>query len=407
MNQSFLKKTEKETLETFKKHRPSEYFSNAKSIDGFKDHNQRVENLYRFGLTIPPEFFKGRTLIDLGAGTGEHTVSLARWGAKCTLVEMNSEAINVAKNVFKSFTINPDQHTFIHSSLFDLDLDNLKGTFDIAHSRGVFTHVADKRLAFEILSELVKPGGYIIYGDRNTTGGVQEMLQRYAIYRLGGTCDEKIIETAEMLFSKDIDRSQLAVPRTREAIIFDRWVIQQQDDPSVFEVLQFFDSKKIKFVSSWPRIDFLGRGSSTFSDPVNADALSRGAGLVESLWMILDGGEEENLRFFENLGNKDFFSQIGSLSSLLRNLRIDTPLGPGIVNQKVNSAKTALAKGIKVEELHSRFEKFLEEVSVFIDLVDSGASLKSIREKIDAFSVLFQGFSGVRHVDYVGYKPDQ
>ncbi len=405
MDRNFLKETEEETLGTFKKHRPSEYFSHANSDAYFKDHDQRVENLYRFGLTLPPEFFRGRTLIDLGAGTGEHTVSLARWGARCTLVEMNSDAIHVAKNVFESFTVNPEQHIFINSSLFDLDLDKLRGQFDIAHSRGVFTHVADKRLAFEILSELVKPGGYIIYGDRNTAGGVQEMLQRYAIYRLGGTSDEKIVETAEALFSRDIDRSQLAVPRTREAIIFDRWVIQQQDDPSVSEVLNFFDSKKIKFVSSWPRIDFLGRGSSTFNDPVNADLLSRGSGLVESLWMILNGGEEENLRYFESLGNSDFFSAINRLSSLLRNLRIDSPLGPSAVSESVNNARVALARGTNVEELRNRFEKFLEETSIFIAMIDSGESVQSIRDKINSFSVLFQGFSGVRHVDYVGYKP--
>jgi 2-polyprenyl-3-methyl-5-hydroxy-6-metoxy-1,4-benzoquinol methylase len=404
MDKSQLKKTEKETLATFKRHRPSEYFSHKNSSDYFVDHDRRVEKLYRFGLTFPPEFFSGRSLIDLGAGTGEHTVSLARWGARCTLVEMNSDAIEVAKKVFASLTDNLGQHEFINSSLFDLDLNQLRGQFDIAHSRGVFTHVADKRLAFKILSGLVKRGGYIIYGDRNTAGGLQEMLQRYAIYKLGGNSDQDIVETAEALFSKDIDRSQLAVPRTREAIIFDRWVIQQQDDPSVSEVLNFFDSEGIEFVSSWPRIDFLGRGSSTFSDPVNANLLSRGACLVESLWMILNAGEEENLLSFESLGSPEFFSSISHLSLLLRNLRIDSPLNPQLLSQSVNSVRIALTEDLRAEQLSFRFRKFFEEVSVFLTMVDSGESLHSIRDTIDSFYVLFQGFSGVRHVDYVGYK---
>ena len=34
----------------------------------------------------------------------------------------------------------------------------------------------------------------------------------------------------QTLFSEDIDRSAKAITRTREAIIFDRWTIQQQDD---------------------------------------------------------------------------------------------------------------------------------------------------------------------------------
>jgi len=407
MDKTLLKETEKETLGTFKKHRPSEYFSHKidNSQNYFRDHDERVENLYRFGLTFPPEFFDGRSLIDLGCGTGEHTVSLARWGAICTLVEMNMDALNVARNVFSSFTENAGRHTFINSSLFDLDLDRLRGQFDIAHSRGVFTHVADKRLAFDILTELAKPGGYVIYGDRNTAGGVQEMLQRYAIYRLGGQSDEKIVETAEVLFSKDIDRSQKAVPRTREAIIFDRWVIQQQDDPSIQDVFNFFDSNGIKFVSSWPRIDFLGRGSSTFSNPSNPNLIVRGAGLIESIWMILNQGEEENLSSFENFGNPDFFSAVNELSSLLRNLRYDSLPDYNLIGQKASNARDALSDGLVLDRLLLRFRVFFEEVVTFLEMVDSGESLPRIRDTIDSFSILFQGFAGVRHVDYVGYKP--
>lgn len=407
MDKTSLKETEKQTLETFKKHRPSEYFSHKidNSQNYFRDHDERVENLYRFGLTFPPEVFDGRSLIDLGCGTGEHTVSLARWGAICTLVEMNADALNVARHVFSSFTKNAGRHTFINSSLFDLDLDRLRGRFDIAHSRGVFTHVADKRLAFEILTELAKPGGYVIYGDRNTSGGVQEMLQRYAIYRLGGQSDEKIVETAEVLFSKDIDRSQQAVPRTREAIIFDRWVIQQQDDPSIKDVFKFFDSKGIKFISSWPRIDFLGRGSSTFSNPYHPNHIIRGSGLIESIWMILNEGEEENLSSFENFGNPDFFSAVADMSSLLRNLRYDSLPDYNLLGQKVSNARDALSDGLVLDRLLLRFRVFFEEVVTFLEMIDSGESLPRIRDTIDSFSILFQGFSGVRHVDYVGYKP--
>ena len=175
------KNVQQETLRTFKKHRPSEYFSHLGTTQSFFEHDAKVERLYRFGLTFPPEMFNGKTLIDLGAGTGEHTVSVARWGAKCTLVDMNSDALEVAQKNFAQFAPGFSGHQFISESLYDIDLKNLAGNFDISHSRGVFTHVADKKKAFNILSSLAKPGGYVIYGDRNTAGGVQEMLQRLAI----------------------------------------------------------------------------------------------------------------------------------------------------------------------------------------------------------------------------------
>ena len=50
--------------------------------------------------------FQGQKLIDFGAGTGENTVYLANWGAKCTLVEMNDKAQKISKEIFQKYTNN-------------------------------------------------------------------------------------------------------------------------------------------------------------------------------------------------------------------------------------------------------------------------------------------------------------
>ena len=400
-----LKKTEKETLRTFKKHRPSEYFSHLGTAKSFQKHDVKVERLYRFGLTFPPEMFSGKTLIDLGAGTGEHTVSLARWGAKCTLVEMNDDAIKVAKKNFSQYVKTFPKHRFIHSSLYDIDFKKLKSKFDISHSRGVFTHVADKKKAFHILSSLAKPGGYIIFGDRNTAGGFQEMLQRLAIYKLGGVSDEKIIELAELLFSEDIDRSQKSVPRTREAIIFDRWVIQQQDDPSVEEVLDMFQEEGIEYVNSWPRIDFIARGVSTHSDPRNWDSLKKGAKLTEILWMILQKGENENIESCEK-SLRENLDVLASTAMKLRNLKKDTSLDIGYLRKDFCSLKQKLGSAARRPSyLCERLQLFFNEAEKFLGMIEKREKPSAIRKAIDSFEILFKGFAGVRHVDYLAYKP--
>ena len=61
------------------------------------------------------------------------------------------------------------------------------------------------------------------------------MLQRYAVYRFSKS-EEDMIRVSEYLFKEDIDRSFKTIPRTRNEIIYDRWVIQSQDDPSVNQV---------------------------------------------------------------------------------------------------------------------------------------------------------------------------
>ena len=105
--------------------------------------------------------------------------------------------------------------------------------------------------------------------------GNSRNVQRFVIYKLGGITDDKMIEISETLFFDDIDRSQNTVPRTREAIIFDRWVIQQQDDPSVNDVISMMEKGNLEYISSWPRIDFAGRGVSTYTDPKDFESLKK------------------------------------------------------------------------------------------------------------------------------------
>ena len=73
------------------------------------------------------------------------------------------------------------------------------------------------------------------------------MLQRYALYKFSNS-DEEIVKNSEILFKDDIDRSQAAVPRTRNEIIYDRWVIQSQDDPSVEEVMKWMLNCGLNFI---------------------------------------------------------------------------------------------------------------------------------------------------------------
>ena len=61
---------------------------------------------------------------------------------------------------------------------------------------------------------ILKPGGYLIFGGRKS-GGFQNMLQRYALYKYSKD-DEEIVTNSEILFKNDIDRSEKAVGRTGE-----------------------------------------------------------------------------------------------------------------------------------------------------------------------------------------------
>ena len=119
-----IKKNEKSVLETFQKEIPSIYYSD-KNKEDFEKYKENSECMYRHLFKFPPKMFEGQKLIDFGAGTGEDTVYLANWGAKCTLVEMNVLAQKISKDVFKKYTNNYEEHKFILSSIFDYKEDQI------------------------------------------------------------------------------------------------------------------------------------------------------------------------------------------------------------------------------------------------------------------------------------------
>ena len=112
-----IKKTEEDTLKTFQKENPSQYFSHLNK-SAYLRYLKMVNRFYTEYLKLPPKIFDSTDIIDFGAGTGDNTLHLARWGANCTLVEMNHLALNIAKKLFLKYAKKSNKHKFILSSIF-------------------------------------------------------------------------------------------------------------------------------------------------------------------------------------------------------------------------------------------------------------------------------------------------
>ena len=245
------------------------------------------------GIPSDRQISINKKLIDFGAGTGENTVYLANWGAKCTLIEMNPIAHNISKKVFKKYCKIKQGHKFINSSIFDVKVK--KNFYDIVHCRGVLSHTSGKEIAFKKIASSLKKGGILIFGDPNKSGGFQNMLQRYAVYHFSKN-DEEMVNVSEYLFKDDIDRSYAAVPRTRREIIFDRWVIQSQDDPSINEVLGWMKKSNLKLYSSYPALPSFYNVDSFYHKKKNGiEDFKNILSLSEYLWMTHNEDDDKFL----------------------------------------------------------------------------------------------------------------
>ena len=393
------KLVEKTVLNTFQEEIPSIYFSdkNKSEYNKFRDN---AEYVYRELFNFPKEMFKDKKLLDFGGGTGEQTVYLTNWGAHITHVEMNNLAISIAKKVFKKHGSNIDKHKFINSSIFDFKTTK---KFDIVHSRGVFSHTYYKERAFNKLASYLKPGGYLIFGDPNKIGGFQNMLQRFIVYSLGKSRDH-MEEICETLFHDDITRSvKSRAVRTRRSIIFDRWIIEQQDDPSIEEVLTWFQKNNLRFYSSHPKFIFPYLSNSMYSrKPFDIRLHKKYSILSEALYMIKNTEDHDDYDYYLKSLNKIYIKQkklSDNLSSISPDSKISIPSSIKMVSDYKNAIKNIdLAKPITI-----RLNTFLKEVEGLFKILQTRDLIK-VKKYLDKTEILFKGYVGVRHIDYIGYK---
>lgn len=403
-NYDFVKKVEAETLATFQEEIPSIYFSHLNE-EVFSKYVDNAEYVYRDHFKFPPKMFDGAELIDFGAGTGENTIYLANWGATCTLVEMNDKAQKISKEVFSKYAKNKEGHTFVHSSIFDYAPQEQK-KYDIVHCRGVLSHTAAKEDAFRKIATFVKPGGFLIFGDPNKAGGFQNMLQRWAVYHFASTPDE-MVDVCETLFKEDIDRSEQAIPRTRRAIIFDRWVIQSQDDPSVSQVVSWAEESGLRLYSCHPPVLPPLFGDSIHHRPkFNPYSLHDVFSIAELTWMLQTSSDAEVLPE-ESARLSQFSSSLADLTTYVENFNMQKSLDA----KRFTSLSRALvdsSEGLSefLTPLRDKLSVFAQEAEEFVGLLES-SDLAQVRSFIEKTQYLFKGACGVRHVDFIAYKPIQ
>lgn len=398
MRSDRVKQVEQATLKTFQEEIPSIYFSD-KTEREFREYSENAAYTYRDHFKFPPKMFAGARLIDFGAGTGENTISLALWGADCTLVEMNEKALAIARQVFERYA-KCGEHRFVQSSIFDYE-SPLR--YDIVHCRGVLSHTADKEGAFRKIAGFLEPGGFLIFGDPNKAGGFQNMLQRFAVYRHATTWDE-MVEVSEKLFKEDIDRSQSFINRTRRSIIFDRWVIQSQDDPSVAEVMSWLAASGLRLYSSYPPFLLPLLGDSVHHRPKFDAAQTTGmASIAETIWMLQRGGDRENVEALD----ADYQRYAGGLAALtgyVANLNSASPLDVREFEALADETTASFGELSILEPLQVRLAEFIAEAKQFVKLVADTSDLDAIKAYIDSCTHLFKGACGVRHVDFIAYK---
>lgn len=111
---------------------------------------------------LPPEWFRGKCVIDVGCGNGRFSWALCALGADVLSLDQSEHGLRQTAEACRAF---PSHRTMRVDLLKPLPIDE---TADLVWSFGVLHHTGDTYGAFRHVVPLVRPGGYLyvmIYGE--------------------------------------------------------------------------------------------------------------------------------------------------------------------------------------------------------------------------------------------------
>lgn len=128
--------------------------------DGFDADDASTERFFaRFGSVLE---LRGRTVLDIGCGTGSVCIAAARQGAG-RVVGIDMQLVDVASNRLR--VCHPDLAPVVEFLETRGSLEELGSeTFDVIFSKDSFEHYADPERFVHVITRFLAPGGSLVIG---------------------------------------------------------------------------------------------------------------------------------------------------------------------------------------------------------------------------------------------------
>jgi carbamoyltransferase len=177
-------------------------------------------------------------VVEIGCGTGQLTNFLAIAHRSVLGVDVCLNSLQLARRFKTEHGL--ERAAFAQMNLFRPGLKD--GFFDVVISNGVLHHTADCRGAFQCISRLLKPGGYVVVGLYNAYSR-QLHYARRTLFRYTGL-------TSHWL---DPHFGKMSALSKREAWFQDQYCHPHETCHTLSEVLGWMDECDLEFINSIPK----------------------------------------------------------------------------------------------------------------------------------------------------------
>ena len=222
---------------------------NPESNEQYVRHRRFVYS--RLGIDVE-SFFKGKTILDAGCGTGEETLFLASLGPEKVIgVDTSEGSLEYAKE--SAAKLGVDNVELRYGSVLDTSLFPDEH-FDYISSLGCIHHTPDTHAAFVNLCRMVKPQGHLSTFIYNTFGHAVYNLQCSTLDHLAGNDIDKRVKWARRLFALGRGDTMIreGVPSDRTARLYDKYGVLYRDSITLETHLKWYREQGFTHEGSFP-----------------------------------------------------------------------------------------------------------------------------------------------------------
>lgn len=241
-------------------------------IDSASDLYDKISPFYR---QLDNSISSDQSVLIAGCGTGILSNFLALKGREVTGIDISRESLKIARAVKENIGI--ENAEYVHRDIMDLDRDE---SYDVVISLGVLQHLRNPYKGFEIISDHIDQGGYMVCGTYNTYGRVQTTLRK-AIYQLTGG-----------RFKQLDQHLQKAPSENYQNVVFnDQYLNPLDKTRTVGEILDWFSDNNLEFVSCVPALQKNFESNETeeiFDSTESYDKLTRT--IAQAKWVFTGAG---------------------------------------------------------------------------------------------------------------------
>lgn len=190
------------------------------------------------------EKYKKIKILDVGCGTGEVDLGLAKKGRDILAIDNNPKSIEIAQKRAVRFKAN------VKFKVYDFVKNDLpKNYYDFIIASGSLHHTAEPEKNFTKLVNSLKKGGYIVIGIYNPYGSFKVRLKREILKLLVGDDFEKKIEIYRRLFY----RRQLTLQE--KVAVADAFANPYRRYYTFEQLVGWFKKNNIEYLDSVPPIE--------------------------------------------------------------------------------------------------------------------------------------------------------